>query len=614
MMPLSAKEKRELFAPDEEVFNAFSNVFNVMGISKADISAEMYDWELPDLPPSEREKLGSSEGLLLSKSVMAGLEVAQPGGAMLYKGRPVLVYLRDQMLRRLNYDNGWYNPFHVCYCQALRDAKAQHRYENRYVLTYDTSGDFLVNLNINDKTAAGKVVFQAREQGVYRRLNVCQSCLYELNWKGFRQYTAHGIKWYEGGDKRKRRQMARGFSIKEFLQSVRKLQFQPVEIEGISAVAGTAVKKYTLTAEMKRQIKDSVNNICECCHQSSAALEIHHKNHNQGDNRRENLMVICRKCHDLIHAQEGGWRNDHADEVTDLAYGDANKNMGDMYQRGLGVQASQAKAAEHYGMAAAGYEAAAEAGEAEAGMKLGQMMVEGLVKEADEKTAAQFFKKSAAKFMAESEAGSPQAGYALAIMYQNGWGCSKNPATAEKYRQRAYGIYMQAPDKWGADDCVRISQIAPDAETRDAWKAKAAFQYGVLAERGHAESAFRQAMLIENEKSDEDEIELPDTSSAFAAASKAFAAVNKAYGDSQSFDKVSEKAKQGNEKAMQKVADMYLQGEKQGLQILKKLAVDGNKAAMQAVEKCAEAGDVEAIMAMGDIYMSMNPKILEGSK
>ena len=603
-MPLSAKEKMQLFAPDEEIFAAFSDVFSAMGISRSDISAEMYDWELPDLPPSEREKLGSSEGLLMSKAVMAGLEVAQPGGAMLYKGRPVLVYLRDQMLKRLNYDNGWYNPFHVCYCQALRDAKAQHRYENRYVLTYDTSGDFLVNLNINDKTAAGKVVFQAREQGVYRRLNVCQSCLYELNWKGFRKYTAHGIKWYEGGDKQKRRQMARTFSIKEFLQSVRKLQFQPLEIEGISAVAGTAVKKYTLTAEMKRQIKDSVNNICECCHKQSADLEIHHKNHNQGDNRRENLMVICRSCHDLIHAQEGGLRNDHTDEVTDLAYGDANKNMGDMYRCGLGVKANPNKAAKHYGMAAEGYEAAAEAGKAEAGMKLGQMMVEGLVKDADEKTAGQFFQKSAAKFMAESKAGSPQACYALFIMHQNGWGCSKNPSTAEQYRQRAYEIYMQTPDKWGADDCVRISQLALDEADREAWKARAAFQYGVLAERGNAESGFKQAMLIENEKSDEDEIELPDTSSAFAAASKAFEAVNAAYEDSQSFDKVSEKARQGNEQAMQKVASMYLQGEKQGLDILKKLAVEGNKPALQAVEKCAEAGDVEAIMAMGDIYMS----------
>ena len=165
---------------NEDIFNAFSDIFDVMGITKADIASEMYDWELPPLPQSEREKLGSSEGLLMTKDVMTGLEVAQPGGAMLYRGRPVLVYIRDQMLRRNKYERGWYNPFHICYCKSLREAKEEHRYENRYVLTYDTSGEFLVNLNVREDNY-GSVYTEAKEQHTYRRLKVCQSCLYELN-------------------------------------------------------------------------------------------------------------------------------------------------------------------------------------------------------------------------------------------------------------------------------------------------------------------------------------------------------------------------------------------------------------------------------------------------
>ena len=38
MMPLSSKEKKQLFSPDEDIFNAFRDIFDVMGITKADIA------------------------------------------------------------------------------------------------------------------------------------------------------------------------------------------------------------------------------------------------------------------------------------------------------------------------------------------------------------------------------------------------------------------------------------------------------------------------------------------------------------------------------------------------------------------------------------------------
>ncbi len=615
MMPLSSKEKKQLFSPDEDIFNAFSDIFDVMGITKADIASEMYDWELPPLPQSEREKLGSSEGLLMTKDVMTGLEVAQPGGAMLYRGRPVLVYIRDQMLRRNKYERGWYNPFHICYCKSLREAKEEHRYENRYVLTYDTSGEFLVNLNVREDNY-GSVYTEAKEQHTYRRLKVCQTCLYELNWKGFRKYAGPGIKWFEGGDKRKRLQMAENFSINEFLQSVRKLQFQPMQIEGISASGGTTIKKYSLTAEMKQQIKDSVNNICECCGETftSRQLEIHHRNHNEGDNRRENLVVICKKCHDMIHQQEGGLRNKSQEDVSALEYGDINKNIGDMYSKGYGVKVNTHKAAEHYQFAAEGYESASSTGCAEADMKLGKLMIDGLVENATPEKAQIFFKKSADSYKSKAKNGDPAAMYALHIMYKNGWGCRKNSKNAEAYKQRAYSKYMENPSQWGADDCIRISQVAPEAEMAEKWKGRAAFLYGIMADNGSAQAGYQQAVLIESEKSDEDEVELPDTQKAFTAAVKSFAALSNTYEENQSLDKLAEKASLGNEKAVQKIGAMYLHGEKQGLEVLKQMAASGNQAAIQTVAKCAEAGDMAAIMAMGDIYVYQNPDILEGRK
>ena len=69
--------------------------------------------------------------------------------------------------------------------------------------------------------------------------------------------------------------------------------------------------------------------LCECCGEAftSRQLEIYHRNHNEGDNRRENLVVICKKCHDMIHQQEGGLRNKSQEDVSDLEYGDINKRL-----------------------------------------------------------------------------------------------------------------------------------------------------------------------------------------------------------------------------------------------------------------------------------------------
>ena len=70
-------------------------------------------------------------------------------------------------------------------------------------------------------------------------------------------------------------------------------------------------KKNILTDNQGRAIARRMNNrilnkvACEKCGSMSKKLDIHHKDSNTSNNSPENLMALCRSCHNLIHRQKG---------------------------------------------------------------------------------------------------------------------------------------------------------------------------------------------------------------------------------------------------------------------------------------------------------------------
>ena len=596
--------------PDEEIFGIFSEVFNAMDISRADIAAEMYDWNLPPLPQSERDKLGSQEGLLMTKEVMAGVEIAQPQGAMLYKGRPVLVYLRDQFINSEKYNKEILNPFHICYCKSLQEAKRENRYENRYVLTYDTSGEFKVNLHVRDKYGSN-IITQEKEQNVYRRLKVCQTCLHDINWKKFRKYDGPGLKWWQGGNKRARYAIIDNFDIKEFLHDARKKQFEPFAFgtDELSTSGATALKAYSLTSEMKQNLKDARENRCDSCHKvfPSRSLEIHHKNHNEGDNRRENLIVLCAACHTKLHKLEGGLRVEINENtaISDVEYADTQKRIGDMHMQGFGAEQNPQKAGEHYALAAEGYEAA-EAGNVEAQMALAAILQGGLGLPADETAAKNWYKKVAAACSPLAEAGDTQGAYMMSLLHENGWGVGRSKDKAESYKKLAYEGYSKNEADLTPDELMRLSQLAEKEEEAADWKSRAAFIYDVMAKRGDAVAGYKLAKIIEEERDEADEVELPDTSESFEKAKQAFAQITGTYEDNQDVDKVALRARNGSEAAIITLGRLHSKGEAKALAALKELCKQGNKTAVGIIEKHANDGDMDAIMAMAEICMEKN--------
>ena len=118
------------------------------------------------------------------------------------------------------------------------------------------------------------------------------------------------------------------FDIAEFLLSAKanESDFPPVEFTDVSAVK----KIYDFSPQKKFALKKNVDFTCEVCRKkfSPAELEIHHRNHNQGDNRRSNLMVVCKNCHAQIHAVEGGMFVKRTENRT---YADELKTLGDIH-------------------------------------------------------------------------------------------------------------------------------------------------------------------------------------------------------------------------------------------------------------------------------------------
>lgn len=92
-------------------------------------------------------------------------------GTHVYKGRRVIVYIRDVAL----YGDRYSMPkFHLAMCDTLAKMIEEKRYQKRYVVATRDDGNFLIH------KIRGDGVSKSDEE-----LDVCQHCLEELKYRGF---------------------------------------------------------------------------------------------------------------------------------------------------------------------------------------------------------------------------------------------------------------------------------------------------------------------------------------------------------------------------------------------------------------------------------------------
>lgn len=203
-------------------------------------------------------------------------DVESTGGLLTYKGRQILLYIRDhagKVYQALE-DGKNGNRFHVAECRTLERMRRQGRFE-RYVVTNKLDGWF--HIAGND----WKTGLQAKGDA---RLWVCQNCLKELNYKGARHTGANMV--------------ARDFDIGEFFSKYSSFfKYLPNR----RAEDGDDENYTQDWRHISSEYKGGRHYICEACgvdlssHQQ--LLHVHHINGVKSDNSPTNLRALCVSCH-----------------------------------------------------------------------------------------------------------------------------------------------------------------------------------------------------------------------------------------------------------------------------------------------------------------------------
>ncbi len=230
----------------------FNNLLAAVKLMKPEKSGS---FEL-DLNESPIKKLSME----LSKGKSVDLsDVDIVSGLLSYKGFNVSLYIKA---------NGTGAKFHIADCRTLEGMRANGRYD-RYVVTTDTSGEFLVNSGYYETKA---------------RLNVCKNCLRQLNYKGCNsQGNIDAI--------------VRDFDMKEFF-STYSSYFPCLP----TRQAETAETGYSHDwSKISSHYRVEKNFACEQCGVNLRShrhlLHVHHINGVKSDNKTSNLKSLCIDCH-----------------------------------------------------------------------------------------------------------------------------------------------------------------------------------------------------------------------------------------------------------------------------------------------------------------------------
>ncbi|MDR5746770.1 HNH endonuclease [Caballeronia sp. LZ029] len=224
----------------------------------------------------------STEELLQTRGIDVDaddIEVLQDG-TLGYKGRRVLVYIRDVNVM----GNREHMPrYHFAFCATLSKMHQNERGERYVVATRDTG---LFEVNVIGSTVQPKDV----------RLNVCQNCLVHITWNGFGYHQA----------KETRVEQVKGFTLVDFFEKYpRDLLSMKPKYTSDDAPINTYPQGWENISSTVRRLRGYR---CESCSLDLSAhpryLHVHHRNGQKNDNRDNNLVALCIGCHaqEPLHA------------------------------------------------------------------------------------------------------------------------------------------------------------------------------------------------------------------------------------------------------------------------------------------------------------------------
>ncbi|XRE42278.1 hypothetical protein ACIVBQ_000482 [Tenacibaculum discolor] len=203
-------------------------------------------------------------------------EIKTNDGVFEYKGKKVIVYIRDQYYKY--YSRGY--KFHLTKCNTIGRAFLNRR-NSRYVVSLRTDGLFKINLMEDN---------QIVKEDLIEPMNVCKNCLEQVNYKEYKIHPYH-IKTniYEN------------FDLAEYFN-----QFKDSNLNtGLFRNANNApLNVYNKNFNLKsKAIREKRNYICQDCeidmsnNEHKKFAHVHHRDGDKSNDNPTNLEVLCIECH-----------------------------------------------------------------------------------------------------------------------------------------------------------------------------------------------------------------------------------------------------------------------------------------------------------------------------
>ena len=201
-------------------------------------------------------------------------------GTFTYKGRRVVVYIRDVASYRDDYS---LPKFHLAMCDTLLTMKSEGRYEKRYVVATREDGFFRIQIIKNNN------VISSTDEG----LIVCQNCLHGLHYKGFDRHDS----------RRKKEKALKEFSLGNFFEEFdRSPVWASPDYDAIHAPTNVYSPDFYTKAKLIKQHRGYICEDPRCKRNLSKPehqrfLHAHHLNGDKTDNRPSNIKLLCIHCH-----------------------------------------------------------------------------------------------------------------------------------------------------------------------------------------------------------------------------------------------------------------------------------------------------------------------------
>jgi hypothetical protein len=257
--------------PDFYKFAPLNDLRARMGIPEGVYGSLSVVISAPKLTPEELRRLYEGDGIEVG---FDEVEVHEDG-TLIYKGARVLLYIRDVH----SYQEKIELPkFHIAHCPTLKNMTELGR-SHRYLISARTDGTFRLN------------VFRG---GTMRKedqsLNVCQNCLGELEFNGFKNNLTRP---------------ERALHVNAFTPAVFFEQY-PRLVDGSGYGGSDLAPINTYAADFPRistQVRTAAAWRCQACKYDCSSpslrpyLHVHHLNGNRADNSRNNLKAVCVECH-----------------------------------------------------------------------------------------------------------------------------------------------------------------------------------------------------------------------------------------------------------------------------------------------------------------------------